>query len=363
MGKKKLSSSESPAAPRSETPSVPLLFWDFQNVLSERGVSLSVGASLHPREVSGLAAQTGGGPAERWGETGMVFLTRFLGTNEVFLWVTTTQPLFLEGLTFRHWHNHNPGFPTAGGYQVQLQIDSGDGSQEVGKPLRLNNRNSGSIDTMRIDEVLAPGGHRISWHPRKLRFGTDTNTEFFALKDLHLTGRLLEAGSTESLRPTKRKKARIEAPISAQPDAGANLGLVTAEIENNNLVRYVVTGPFRGKPVHKGEYDWEYNSWRLTGPGSRVTFRFDRPDDVEKLAVGVVWAGWGEQTRIALFVNNKALVEDHAVHGSAWGNPMRETFPIPPEILHARNTITLELREDSPMVLFFKEISLKQQEG
>src|SRR5262249_38089117 len=65
-------------APTQQATSEPLLFWDFENVMSERGISISVGISAAPQLISGFVSQTGGGPAEVFGEAGTVFLTRHL---------------------------------------------------------------------------------------------------------------------------------------------------------------------------------------------------------------------------------------------------------------------------------------------
>lgn len=342
------------AAPADLPPAEDLLFWDFQNVLSDQAVSWAVGASLHPRVLSGLAGQTGGGPAETWDETGVVFLTRFLGTQTPFLWITTTRPLLLAAATFRHWHNHNRGFPTAGGYQVQLTLDSGCDPTDIGKPLPLNNRNSGSVATMEIGAVLPPGGHRLRWQPRKLKHGSDTNTEFFAVKDLTLTGRLLEAGTAPPRRPP---------PAAAPALPASTLGSISAAISDGCLDRFVTQGAFQDEPELSGDFDFEYNSWRITAPGSHLALRFSRPEGVERLAVGVVWAGWGERTRAALTVNGRSLAANYAVHGSAWNDPKDETFPIPPDALQDHNTLTLTLERHSPMVLFLREITLRRLEG
>src|SRR5262249_7845605 len=122
-----------------------LLFWDFENVRSEDRVSVSVGASSSP-SLGGLVFQTGGGPAEHFGKDGMVFLTRFLGTYHPYIVLATMETLTLDDLTFQHFHNHNPGYPTFPDYSVQLQLDWGEGFFDVGNPLRLNRDNSGSTD-------------------------------------------------------------------------------------------------------------------------------------------------------------------------------------------------------------------------
>ncbi|MBM3980662.1 MAG: hypothetical protein FJ304_10320 [Planctomycetes bacterium] len=171
----------------------PLLFWDFENVMSDRGVSVAVGVPTDPALVSGFVSQTGGGPSEVFGSgVGTVFLTRHLGTNDVFLWFTLTRPAHLAGLTFRHWHNHNPGYPTCPRYRVQLQLDSGDGYENVGEPLELCDDNSGGTDTVAVGRDLEPGGYKMRWHPKGLKGkARDTSSEFLAFKNLALNGHAL----------------------------------------------------------------------------------------------------------------------------------------------------------------------------
>jgi len=168
-----------------------LLDWDFHNVRTVDRVSVSEGYSSDP-SIWGIVSQSGGGPAEDWGDLGVAFLTRFLGTYHPFILLETTETLYLEDLTFQHWHNHNPGFPTYPNYSVQLQLDGGEGFFDVGEPLLLDNDNAGSTATIAIGITLPPGTYLVRWDPRGLAYGTDTSTDFFALTDLQLNGAIGE---------------------------------------------------------------------------------------------------------------------------------------------------------------------------
>jgi hypothetical protein len=164
----------------------PVLFWDFENTTSSGSVSTSIATSYDPN-VSGLASQTGGGPAEDFGGSiGMVLLTRFFGTYNPYITFTTADSLYVSDLTFQHFDNHNPGFPSYPGYSVQLQLDSGSGFVNVGSPLGVSGANYGSTETILLGLQLAPGTYTIRWMPEGLAYGSDTNTEFFALNDLSL---------------------------------------------------------------------------------------------------------------------------------------------------------------------------------
>ncbi|MBI3089378.1 MAG: hypothetical protein HYY96_01820, partial [Candidatus Tectomicrobia bacterium] len=164
------------------------LFWDFENATSAGSISTSVGAPTGAG-ISGVASQTGGGPAETFGGgAGKVHLTRFLGpVNYPYIDVTTTSAMRLESISFLHIHNHNPGFPTQFGYQVQLQIDSGSGFSNIGSPLAINAGNSGDTSTINLGSTLIGAGtHRIRWLASGFSSGSNSNTEFFAINDLNL---------------------------------------------------------------------------------------------------------------------------------------------------------------------------------
>jgi hypothetical protein len=137
------------------------------------------------------------------------------------------------------------------------------------------------------------------------------------------------------------------------------LGRTFAQIENNELVRYDVTGLFVDEPALAGECDWDYNSWRLTGPGATVSLRFARPADKKTpLVLEIEWAGWGEDTLVDVALNGRVLAERHEVHGSAWNSPRRDRFELPARALKATNIVTVTLRDDSPMVVFLREFVL-----
>ncbi len=224
-----------------------LLFWDFENVMSDRGVSVAVGVPTDPALVSGFVSQTGGGPAEVFGNgVGTVFLTRNLGTNDVFLWFTLTRPAHLAGLTFRHWHNHNPGYPTCPNYRVQLQLDSGDGYENVGEPLELCNDNSGGTDTMLVGRDLAPGGYKLRWHPKGLKGkARDTSSEFIAFKNLVLTGHVLADA------PPPRAAEVHRAPAVPAPSGDGYVDIEIAGVLVDGMK--VMESKYGGKCARTGE--------------------------------------------------------------------------------------------------------------
>jgi hypothetical protein len=202
----------------------PQLFWRFDNVMSDRGVSTAAGIPTGPFGFNGFVSQTGGGPAEVFGDgVGTVFLTRHLGTHEMFVWFTLTQPMSFAGVTFRHWHNHNPGYPTHPKYAIQLQLDSGSGYVDVGEPLELSNRNSGHTDTIALGFELPAGNYKLRFHPRGLKAPhRDTASEFFAIKQLELCGHVFDKTHVVKAPPavSKARRAAPAAPEMASAKAG-----------------------------------------------------------------------------------------------------------------------------------------------
>ncbi len=179
-----------------------LIFWDFENPVNVGDVS-TFDPTTNVAVITGSASQTAKGPAETWGSN-TVHLTRIFGTtNYPFISFTTTQGIALESLTFTHYHNHNPGFPTNPSYDVQLQLDSGSGFVDVGGLLNLSNANYGSTDTMDINVDLAPGSYTLRWIPLNLNGSNDTSTEFFAIDDLSVDGLILTDGDWAEFHVTK----------------------------------------------------------------------------------------------------------------------------------------------------------------
>jgi len=146
--------------------------------------------------------------------------------------------------------------------------------------------------------------------------------------------------------------------VNGQNQSPAPLGRVFAQIQTDALVGYDVTGLFVGEPEISGEHDWGYNSWRLTEPGSSVAIQFARPNDRGPLALEIEWAGWGADTLVNVALHGTVLAEGHEVHGSAWNSPRRDRFELPAGALAETNTLTVELRDDSPMVVFLREFVL-----
>lgn len=167
------------------------LSWNFSNIVTQGAVSTCAATSA-PSWATATLSQTGGGPSENFtvnGKTFPVFLTRFLGTQYPFIRLTLQQPAKLESVSFSHYHNHNPGFPSNPSYQIQIQIDSGPGFVDIGQPFLVDSANNEATAQVDLGGFsLSTGTLRLRWYPKGLANGAaDTNTEYFAIANLALT--------------------------------------------------------------------------------------------------------------------------------------------------------------------------------
>lgn len=198
-------------------PPPPLLAWDFSNSYTTPPC-VSVGIPADPTAISGFVGQTGTGSAGELPGVGRVFLTRGFGTNRLFVWLTVTRPVLLTGFTFTHHHTHARGSAADPGYLVQLELDTPDEIDDLGKPLQVTAKNSGKTDTIAFDRELAPGSCVIDWCPRNLkRNAADTGPDFFGLQRLSIHGKVL-AGDAPDDEPDGGAKAAAGGPVACTPD-------------------------------------------------------------------------------------------------------------------------------------------------
>lgn len=143
-----------------------------------------------------------------------------------------------------------------------------------------------------------------------------------------------------------------------------SIGAVSAKIENNALVGFNKSGILKSAkdPETEGG-DWEYNSWRVTKAGGKISFYFNAKDlpKGKQIFIHLVYAGWGDDTRINLRLNGEKITSGRPVSGHAWANADHGIFEIT-DLLKRLNaeeyTAELELDPTSPMVLFFKSFAL-----
>ena len=165
--------------------------WDFRTTpfVSVGGVSTAAGTSTSA-SVTAFISQNCGGPAEDFGgSTGPVHLTRFFGEPSCYPYISVTAlgTITLSELTFFHVHNHNPGYPTDGGYRTQLQINTGTGWVNIGNDVELSGATNFTQGVVNLGNQSVSGTFQLRWISTDLLYGSDTNTEFFAMYDIALT--------------------------------------------------------------------------------------------------------------------------------------------------------------------------------
>lgn len=115
--------------------------------------------------------------------SGHMSMTRFAGdVNYPELTFTASEPVCVEALEFNHLHNHNPGFPSYPDYEVDLELDGGSGFETVGTFLAEPGYDQDSFEG---PGILPAGTYHYRWIPQ---VSPDTNTEFFALDNIRLSG-------------------------------------------------------------------------------------------------------------------------------------------------------------------------------
>lgn len=124
--------------------------------------------------------------------SGHMSMTRFAGdVNYPELTITACEPVYVEALEFNHFHNHNPGFPTYPDYDVDLELDDGSGFVTVGTFLAEPGYDH---DSFAGPGILPAGTYRYRWIPQ---VSPDTNTEFFALDNIRLSGDLVDLSNDD----------------------------------------------------------------------------------------------------------------------------------------------------------------------
>lgn len=172
------------AGPEENHPNI-ILSWDLASASSDISttgdVSTVVGTSTLSL-LTGTLSQTGGGPAELWGSSYM-FLTRYFGTtNYPFINFNLNTKLIIAALSFKHFHNHNPGYPSYPSYQVAVQLFDGAAWNEIGTFTASADTNN-NAETIGIYKAIKPGMYKIRWVPKAI---ANTQSEYFALSSISL---------------------------------------------------------------------------------------------------------------------------------------------------------------------------------
>lgn len=170
--------------------------WDFENA---KHLQISgIAASSTGAGVSNASFNTGNNGVEVFGgPIGKLSATRNFNNSNNTPWLSFTlaQAVNDLSLSFTHFHNHNPGFPTAPGYKFGVQLNSGNGWLDLAMDLLASKATSGSTTSIDLKSGLSAGTHSLRWVGYGYARGNDSNTEFFALNNVTLSNHVPEPAS------------------------------------------------------------------------------------------------------------------------------------------------------------------------
>ncbi|MFY7863889.1 PEP-CTERM sorting domain-containing protein [Roseateles sp.] len=170
--------------------------WDFENA-TLRQIS-GIAASSTAAGVSNAVFNTGNNGVEKFsGPTGQLSATRSFNNSNNTPWLSFTlaQAMSDLSLSFTHFHNHNPGFPTASGYKYGVQINSGNGWLNLAMDLLASKDTNGSTTNIDLKSGLNAGTHSLRWVGYGYSRGDNSGSEFFALNNVVLSNHVPEPAS------------------------------------------------------------------------------------------------------------------------------------------------------------------------
>jgi hypothetical protein len=176
-----------------------LLYWNYENFNFE-----SVAQSFNP-EISGISDTTWGASIESWSpiDGPNLLITRWFGDFHPFITFTTTNDMYLGGLSFYDEHNHNVHHPTYPNYDGQLQFKSGTYSwtdsdyTDIGAQFEINPDLDWTFRDINLgNQLLSAGTYTIRWDSRNVSWGDDTGSEFYGLDGVTLKGNVVPEPTT-----------------------------------------------------------------------------------------------------------------------------------------------------------------------
>jgi hypothetical protein len=187
-----------PAAEASPT----ILKWDFST--GSVGQVSGITPSFQSLPVTAAAFDTGNNGIEDFaGSVGKLSLTRFFsdfGNRFPFLTLSLAEATIIDQLSFAHFHNHNPGFPTNPDYDVDVQVSSNAGATwNTFGTFSASTANYGQTATFAGPGLLGAGDHRVRWIGYNFSYGHDSNTEYFGLDNVTLNGTAVPEPATLTL--------------------------------------------------------------------------------------------------------------------------------------------------------------------
>lgn len=162
--------------------------WNFDNAAP--GQAGGIAASTAAAGVSNATFSTTNVGLWNWGGPyGNVLGTSFFDSNRNTPTLTFTLAQSVGGLTlsFTHFHNHNPGYPTEPQYKFAVQINDGKGWLNLASDLIASNDTAGQTQSIELSSSLAAGTHSMRWIGYGYSYGSDSSSEFFALDNVNLS--------------------------------------------------------------------------------------------------------------------------------------------------------------------------------
>lgn len=163
--------------------------WNFENATANQ--SANIAASNSSAIVHDAYFNTVNNGINVWGSgnnTNKLAVTRWFNqtTNTPFLTFTLDQDVSNVWMSFNQFSNHNRNFPTSPSYHFALQLKVDNAWVDIKRDLVAQTANFGQEIVFNIGPVLKAGANSIRWIGYDYKFGTDSNTEYFALDNVKL---------------------------------------------------------------------------------------------------------------------------------------------------------------------------------
>ncbi len=163
-----------------------IVAWNFDNAADQQYSNIA--ASTTTSIVKNAFFDSANNGAFTWSANNKVTATRWFNqtNNTPTLTFTLDQSLSNVWLSFNQFSNHNPNYPTSPQYNFALQTKVDNVWRDIKRDLVASAANFGQEITVNVGSTLAAGTHTIRWIGYNFKYGTDSNTEYFALDNVKL---------------------------------------------------------------------------------------------------------------------------------------------------------------------------------
>ena len=121
---------------------------------------------------------------------GNKIIIRQFGTYFPQIEISTDKEISFEGLSFDHYHNHNPCCGSYGGYDVNIYLDNSTDNSSIAD-FSAETSTHGVRDNLTLSSsgnFFAPGNYTLRWIPSRLYGGkTSTDGDFFVVDNISLS--------------------------------------------------------------------------------------------------------------------------------------------------------------------------------